>query len=337
MRGMPGSSTESSELNVIAVTGANGFIGRYASTALLASGERVRAIARRAAVETTPTAIEQVIVPSPASARDWAGALRGTKCVLHLAGKAHVDTRGDARLESEFRRVNVDLTRVLTEAAISAGVSRFVLVSSIGVNGSQTYDRPFTESDQPAPSDFYARTKLQAEQCVLRLCRGSTMEPVVVRPTLVAGAGAPGNLQRLAMLLRKGVPLPLAGIGNQRSLVGVRSLAELLALCCVHPAAAGRLFLAADVPPLSTTEIAVEIAEGLGVRPPTLILPGPLLKCAGVFGSSRRAMTRLFGSLVVDSTAARTALGWRSGISIHAELRSLGHAARKASRARVPR
>ncbi len=334
---MPGSSTESSDRNMIAVTGANGFIGRYAATALSASGERVRAIARRAAVDAKPTATEQVIVPDSAPALDWARALRGAKCVLHLAGKAHLDTRGDAQLENEFRRVNVGLTRVLAEAAISAGVSRFVLVSSIGVNGSQTYGRPFTEGDPPAPSDFYARTKLEAEQCVLRLCKDSTMEPVVVRPTLVAGPGAPGNLERLAMLLRKGVPLPLAGIRNQRSLVGVRSLAELLALCCVHPAAAGRLFLAADVPPLSTTEIAVAIAEGLGVRPPTLILPEPLLKCAGVLGRSRRAMTRLFGSLVVDATAARTTLGWRSEISIHAELRELGQAARTAIHARVPR
>lgn len=334
---MPGSSTENSERNVIAVTGANGFIGRYASTALLASGNRVRAIVRRAGVDATPMATEQVIAPDLSLVEDWERVLRGAKCVLHLAGKAHVDTRGDAQLENEFRSVNVELTRVLAEAAISAGVSRFVLVSSIGVNGSQTHDRPFVESDPPAPSDFYARTKLEAERCVLRLCEDSKMEPVIVRPTLVAGPGAPGNLQRLAMLLRRGWPLPLAGIRNQRSLVGVRSLAELLALCCVHPAAAGRLFLAADTPPLSTTEIAVEIAAGLGVRPPTLPLPAPLLKCAGAFGRSRRAVTRLFGSLVVDATAARSALGWRSAISIHAELRGLGQAARTASRARARR
>lgn len=322
---------------MIAVTGANGFVGRYASTALSTSGERVRAIVRNTAADATSTAIEQFIVADPASVLDWTRALRGAKCVLHLAGKAHQDTRGDPGLESEFRRVNVGLTRVLVEAAISAGVSRFVLVSSIGVNGSQTHEIPFTEGDPPAPSDFYAWTKLEAERCLLGLCRDSKMESVIVRPTLVAGPGAPGNLKRLAMLLRTGVPLPLAGICNQRSLVGVRSLAELLALCCVHPLAAGRLFLAADVPSLSTTEIATDIAEGLGVRPPRFMLPTPLQRCARLFVGGRRAMARLSGSLVVDATAARTTLGWRSGISIHAELRDLGRAARTTTRAGMPR
>jgi len=259
---------------------------------------------------------------------DWSGPLRDAHCVLHIAGKAHTDPRGDTGKQAEFRRVNVQATVALARAAINAGTRRLVLVSSIGVNGSCTQGHPFTEADAPAPTDFYAVTKFEAEEHVRSVCGGSSMEVVIVRPALVAGAGAPGSLARLAGAVRARAPLPFSAIHNQRSLVGVRSLAALLELCCRHPAAAGRLFLAADSPPLSSAEIISEIAAGLAVRPMLLSVPVTLLKAiAAVLGRSRE-VSRLCDSLVVSSETAQTLLGWHAEVPIRDELRELGAAAR---------
>jgi UDP-glucose 4-epimerase len=272
--------------------------------------------------------MDTVVVPDVGPDTDWTEALRGARIVLHLAGRAHSNPAGDAAREAEVTRVNVAGTEQLMRAAIAAGVGRFVFVSSIGVNGSYTTSKAFTEHDTPAPADFYSRTKWEAEQVLQRGCERSSMQLVIVRPTLVAGPGAPGNLARLAKLIRKGIPVPIASAGNRRHLVGVRSLADLLVLACVAPAAAGRLFLAADDPPLSTAQIATEVATGLGTRARLLRIPGPLLKLIASLTGRSRDLTRIRSSLLIDSTAARTTLGWRSAVPIQAELREVGSAAR---------
>jgi nucleoside-diphosphate-sugar epimerase len=206
-----------------------------------------------------------------------------------------------------------------------------VFVSSIGVNGSHTTGRPFVEADPPAPEDFYSVTKWEAEQVLQDCAAGFGL--VVVRPTLVAGAGAPGNLEQLVRLIRGGLPVPVLGPDNRRNLIGVRSLAELLSLTCVHPAAVGRLFLAADDPPLSVAEMATEIASGLQRKVRLLRLPrAPVRAAATLFGRSR-AFARVGESLLVDARAARSTLGWRCDYSVRAELRELGNCARLSSSA----
>src|SRR5690606_5373906 len=96
------------------------------------------------------------------------------------------------------------------QAAVEAGVRRFVFVSSIGVSGSSATDR-LTEDSPCSPADHYAQTKLEAEQLLRGMRRSGSMELVVVRPTLVAGAGAPGSLNRIATFIGRGWPLPQLG------------------------------------------------------------------------------------------------------------------------------
>lgn len=202
------------------------------------------------------------------------------------------------------------------------------MVSSIGVNGWITPNAPFSERDTPAPAAFYAVTKLEAEHTLQRICAVTSMQSVIIRPTLVAGATAPGNLARLTSLVRKGIPLPVAGIHNRRTLIGVRSLAGLLTLSCFHPAAAGRLFVAAEERSLTTAQIVRHIAVGLGVRPRLFSAPTSLLKLAGVVTGRSREVMQLCGSLEVDASLVRNTLGWQPSVPIEAELEALGAAAR---------
>ncbi len=249
--------------------------------------------------------------------------------MLHLAGKAHSNPADAPGLEAEFRRVNVTATESVACAAAAAGVSRFVFVSSIGVNGAFTPEgKPFSSADAPAPSDFYALTKLEAEQRLARICDASSMQLVIVRPTLVAGAGAPGNLARLADLIRKGIPIPLAVPEGRRHLVGVKALGNLLALSCVHEAAAGRVLLAAEDPALSAAEMAIEIARGLQVKPRLWRVPSVVLKAAGKLTGRSRDVARLCESLLVDTTTTQRVLGWESPRTIQSELHELGAALR---------
>jgi nucleoside-diphosphate-sugar epimerase len=315
----------------VAVTGASGFIGRHVVAALAQAGCEVRACVRGAS--SIAGAASQVQVRDLADADAAARCTAGVDVVLHLAGSAHHNPAGDAAREAEMRRVNVDGSVALARAAIEAGVRRFVFVSSIGVNGNATA-RPFAVDSLPAPVDFYAHTKLEAEKRLDEICRGGGMELVIVRPTLVAGPDAPGNLQRLATFIRRGWPLPLLGNSPVRHLVGVRSLSSLLVLACTHANAGGRLFLAADDPALSMPDMAREIATGMQKDVRFLRVPtGLLVGVARLLGRGRD-LGRVRDPLLVDASAARELLGWRAPVTVQEELRALGLSARSPSMSR---
>lgn len=310
----------------ILVTGASGFIGRCATAALVMAGHDVFACVRKP-VDLGIAGLRYRVVPDIAAETQWSEKLRGVHCILHLAGSAHSNPHRDPGMQTEVMRVNVVGTERLARAAVAGGISRFVFVSSIGVNGSYTRNKPFSEEDVPAPADFYSETKLAAEQALRHCTQGSSLEGVIIRPTLVVGPGAPGNVSRLARLILRGVPVPYV-YETRRNLVGVRSLADLLVLACTHPAATGRTFLAAEDPPLSVAEIATEVASGLGKKVRLVKLPRRPFRTLAMLAGRSRDFARIGESLRVDAAAARLSLGWAPRFPVRHELHQVGEAMR---------
>ncbi len=290
----------------IAVTGAGGFIGRTLVAHLAARGARVLAFSRRGSL---PHAAQTR--PLPPDAARLAPMLAGSDAVVHLAAVAHAAAQGTAGgLEATFAP-NLRLTCQVAQACVAAGVPRLVLVSSIGVHGVRTTGRPFRADDAPAPVEPYAVSKLACEDAARSIAASSALDLVVVRPPLVHGPGAPGNFGALWRAVARGLPLPLGCIENRRSLVGVDNLADLLALCAVHPAAAGQVVLPADGEDVSTPALVARIARAQGRRARLWRVPLPLLRAAGSALGRRAAVERLAWSLQVDAGATRSLLGWQ--------------------------
>jgi len=305
-------------LNIL-VTGADGFVGRALCPALTAVGHHVRR-AVRSLPNTQPHDSDTVAVGDIGGSPDWATALAGIEVVVHLAGRAHVVREANktdpARL---YRQTNVDGTERLARAAVTAGVRRFVFVSSIKVNGEATSDTPFRETDPPRPEDDYGRSKWAAEQVLAAIARESSLQVVIVRPPLIYGSGVKGNVARLLGLLERGIPLPLASIANRRSLIGLGNLCTALRACIEHDAAAGETFLVNDGQDVSTPDLIRMLAQGLGKRARLLPVPQALLRSAAALTGSG-ALARLTGSLTVDSTHIRARLAWRPQRSMAQEI-----------------
>jgi len=104
-------------------------------------------------------------------------------------------------------------------------------MSSIGVNGAETYLEPFTADDVAAPTSLYALSKFEAENGLRLLSKEAGMELVVIRPPLIYGPGAKGNLETMIRWIERGIPLPLGAIHNKRSLVALDNLVDLVLLC----------------------------------------------------------------------------------------------------------
>lgn len=276
----------------VAVTGASGFVGKALVARLRETGDDVVPLSRGDGIDYED--------PAAMTKR-----FEGADAVVHLAAIAHRGGGDDAFA------VNVRVARVAAQAARDAAVRRFVLVSSIGVNGNATRGKPFTEDDAPAPAEAYARSKWRAEQVVQETLQGSSTSFVIVRPPLVDGPDAPGNMARLRNAVARGWPLPLASIANKRSFIGIDNLVDFLLLCTSRDEAAGETFVVADSDVLSTPQLVRRIAQRLG-KPARLFgfPPALLIALATMLGRERTARS-LCESLQVDASKARRLLGWK--------------------------
>jgi UDP-glucose 4-epimerase len=150
------------------------------------------------------------------------------------------------------------------------------------------------------------------------------MEIVIIRPPLVYGPGVGGNFLTILKWIDRNIPLPLASVRNQRSLVGLSNLVSLIVSCLSHPGAAGEVFLVSDGEDLSTPDLLRRVAHALGKRSRLFPFPVSLLHATARALGQDGACERLCGSLKVDSGKARRLLGWIPPLSVDGELQATG-------------
>lgn len=294
----------------ILVTGATGFVGQATLARMQQSGRAVRAALRAPA--SVSAAGENAVIGHIDPDTDWRQALQNIDTVVHLAARTHVLDDSDADPLAAYRDINVLGSVRLAQQAVAAGVRRLVFLSSVKVNGEATVLSPFTETDVPAPLDAYGITKLEAENALRRIGAETGLEIVILRPPLVYGPGVKGNLLRLLALVERGIPLPLASIRNQRSLVNVDNLADAIICCVDAPAAAGSTYMVSDGEDVSTPALVGKLAAAMGRSPRLLPCPPAFLNFGAAMLGKRAMALRLTGSLVVDSSRIRRELGWQA-------------------------
>jgi len=311
---------------VIAVTGAAGFVGAALCGELYSRGFAVRSVVRSLHSAKPASGVEQIAVSNLDAATDWSSALGGVDCVIHCAARAHVMHETEADALAAYRSVNVDGSRRLAEQAAAAGVRRLVYLSSIKVNGESTdgLPRPFgARNDEVNPEDPYGVSKWEAEQALWAVAASTCLEVVVVRPPLVYGPSVKGNLARLLKLVRLGVPLPFGAVQNQRSLIGLDNLVDLLIRCVDHPAAAGQTLLVSDGEDISTPDLLRYMANALGRSARLLPVSVALLRLVGRALGKQAEIDRLVGSLKIDSRHTRELLDWNPPVSVAEGIRRM--------------
>ena len=132
--------------------------------------------------------------------------------------------------------------------------------------------------DIPKPEDAYGISKWEAEQELLKISQKTGLEVVIIRSPLVYGKGVKGNLASLIKLIKFGIPLPFSLIRNQRSLVGIDNLIDLIFTCISHPNAHGQTFLVSDDSDLSTPDLIKSISHAMGFHVKLFPFPVQILK-----------------------------------------------------------
>lgn len=303
----------------IFITGATGFLGNATVNYLHQLGHDVTAATRRS-TEALPLGVGQVQIPSIDDLTAWEDVLEGVDVVVHCAARVHIMQDHAANPLDAFRCINTEGTLRLARAAIAANVKRLIFISTIGIHGSETHDAPFYADSPAYPDTPYAQSKWEAEQGLLKLGSEGKLEITIIRSPLIYGKDAPGNFSSLLRAVNKYIPLPLGGIKNKRSFAAVENVADLIARCTTHAAAANQAFLVSDGEILSSAEFIRKIAHVQGKA--SMLIPAPqfMLELLTKIAGKEKQLRKLTCSLHVDISKNAELLGWHPLLTTDAAL-----------------
>jgi nucleoside-diphosphate-sugar epimerase len=312
----------------VLITGGGGFIGSHLVDSQLARGYLVRTVdlhVERLAHTANLPGLD-VVVGDLLDPELVARLVEGVDLVYHLAS-AHLDV---SLPDDHYWRVNVDATLGLLRAARTAGVSRVVHCSSVGVIG-DVKNPPADEHAPCHPTNIYEKTKLAGEQAALQYAAETGFPVVVARPAWVYGPRCPRTEKLFRTIARR--RFPFFGDGSTlRHPVYVSDAVRGLELCAEAIGVTGQIYILAGDEPVTIKTLVGMIAQVLDVRPPALHLPVALGKAGGhalelAFGPlgrqppfSRRSLDFFLKDNAYDIGKARRDLRFKPQVDLHSGL-----------------
>jgi len=306
----------------VLVTGATSLLGRAVAQRLQARGDDVTVLQRR------PSGLgSNEVLGDVADQRAVATAVADVDIVIHAAAKVTV-----VGPWPEFAATNIAGTANVLDAARTAGVTRFVYVSSPSVahSGTSLVGAPAGPADPDRARDSYSRSKASGELLALAAA-ADDFSVVAVRPHLVWGPGDEQLIGRIVARARQG---RLAVIGSGAALVDttyVDNAADAIVAAGDRARELrGRAFVVSNGQPRPVRELLSRIAVAAGLEPPRVRVPVAVARTAGsvlerVWERTQRAddppITRFLAEQLstahwFDQRETRTALDWQPTVSL---------------------
>lgn len=230
--------------------------------------------------------------------------------VLHCAALVHQKIEHSYE---KYHEINVEYPLKLAKLAKENGVKQFVFISTIAVYGED--EEKLDENTVCNPITPYGKSKLEAEKELPELSDDSFIVSII-RPPMIYGKDAPGNIESLLKIVKKLPIIPLGGIENKRSFVSIQNLCHLVDVA-IDQQKAG-VFLASDDEPLSTSRLIELIAKKLNKKIYLIKIPffETLLKVV-----KPSFYKRLYGSLEVDNSITKEKLNLKNPYSVEDGIR----------------
>ncbi len=232
--------------------------------------------------------------------------------VLHAAGKAHTVPKTDAERQV-FYDVNYIGTIHLCDALEKAGIPKaLIFISTVAVYGCD-FGELITEGHPLEGTTPYADSKIKAEDYLTRWCKQRGVVLGILRPSLLAGRNAPGNLGALVKGIKKGFYFNIAGGKVKKSILMAEDIARLLPLLEEK----GGIYNVCDTYQPTFGEISASAAKQLGKHKPICIpywMAWCMAKVGDLLGSkapiNSYKLEKMTKSLTFSNDKARKELGW---------------------------
>ncbi|ROI07151.1 NAD-dependent epimerase/dehydratase family protein [Kaistella haifensis] len=274
------------------ITGASGFVGQNLSQYLVGENFEVKSLSLRHSA--------------------WKNDLdKSSVAIIHLAGKAH-DTSNTSS-PGEYSKVNRDLTMELFNEFLNSNIRDFFYFSSVKAVA-DTVDHILTEDILPNAITPYGKSKLQAEEYLLKQNLPEGKRLFIIRPCMIHGPGNKGNLNLLYKVVEKGIPWPLADFDNQRSFLSIDNLNFLILEMLQNPAVPSGIYNFADDGSISTNDLVKIIANTSGKTERLLKIPKHLISFIAKTGDylklplNSERLKKLTENYIVSNLKIKTAL-----------------------------
>lgn len=217
----------------------------------------------------------------------------GYDVVFHVAGIAHVSA--DPSKEELYFRINRDLAIETAEKAKTEGVKQFVFMSSIIVYGeSSNSKRVIDRNTTPTPTNFYGKSKLQAEEGIKKV-ESDNFKVLILRPPMIYGKDSKGNYLRLSSLAKITPIFP--DYDNERSMLQIDNLCEFIKVMIDYEETG--LFFPQNKEYVKTSELVKTIAEVHGKKIWMTRIFNPVLRL--MFGRVG-LVNKVFSNLVYEKS-----------------------------------
>lgn len=236
----------------IAISGANGFIGKKLTKSLEDKGFNIIKIRRKK--DNSGVLTNRFLL----NLKDI-NYLKEVDIVIHCAARVHQLRENKEKVAEMYQESNVKNTKELAEISAQLGVKKFIFLSTIKVNGEETKKNEcFDEKSLENPSDIYAKSKYAAEKELILL--NKKLKIIIIRPPLVYGPGVGANFKKILWAINNELPLPFKNAANKRSFIYIDNLISFIYECCIKKEADNKIFTISDNEDLSTKDLIEKIS-----------------------------------------------------------------------------
>lgn len=300
----------------VAILGPTGFIGRHVLTRLINQGIEAFAF---------PRVPDNLLITAEAGERalhevadnGLFDLFRGCDLVVNCAGKVHGLNVGRS---DESRRANITLPLLAMSAASIRRVNCFIHIGSVASIASVTPPGTTLNEDSVGePDRVYGEEKRECDIALQALAKNTTMRLIILMPPMVYGAAASGAFSSLRRAATLGLPLPLAGLSNRRSLIHVENLADAISTAVNNLELNGR-FIVTDCHPKTPGELYDGLTRASGRSVRSFYVPPRLIKLFAKLALGERALS-LTANSEFDASRFREIANWRPPLSFSEAMR----------------
>ena len=231
--------------------------------------------------------------------------------VIHLIGKAH-DLKNTSNPD-DYYAVNTNLTKNIFDKFLKSNAKTFIMLSSVKAVADKCSDVLF-ENEFPDPKTHYGKSKLLAENYILKFNLPENKKVYILRPCMIYGNGNKGNLNLLYKVISKGFPWPLGSFNNLRSYCSIENLNFIIKQLMENENIPSGVYNVCDDKPISTTDIVKLISESRNIKSKIIRIPKLIIKLFAYFGDifkcplNSERLSKLTENYIVSNKKIKSAI-----------------------------
>ncbi len=231
--------------------------------------------------------------------------------ILHFAGKAH-DLKKVSHT-NDYYKVNYELTKEVFDAFLLSDASIFITLSSVKAVA-DSIQNPLTENYLPNPITHYGKSKLLAEEYILKSEIPNGKRIYILRPCMIHGPGNKGNLNLLYKFVSKKIPWPLGSFNNKRSFCSIDNLCFIINELIENENVPSGIYNVADDEPLSTNDLIKLISSCQSKKYKIWKVPVSFIKLFSKLGDlfklplNSERLSKLTETYIVSNAKIKTAI-----------------------------